>query len=156
MLKPWLSIALLLVVVALLSRLPRDDSGMMFATDQPKGALHRENDDSIDDMENDAVIASDKVLTNILSVDVNVSETDPPRISLDVYGEHPDGCEYPVRVEQSRDGSTVSIEVFRNVPADVFCPMILKPYQGAILLEGSFESGAYTIKVNSHTQSVNL
>lgn len=156
MLKPWLSFALLIVLVGLLSQLPRDDSGMMSATDRQDGALHRENDDAKDEVENEAVTASDKVLTNILSVDVNVSETDPPRISLDVYGEHPDGCDYPVRVDQSRDGSTVSIEVFRNVPADVFCPMILKPYQDTIVLDGSFATGAYTIKVNSHTQTINV
>lgn len=156
MLKSWLSFALLLVLVGLLSQLPRDEDGMMSATDPQDSALHRESDESNDEVENEAVMESDKVLTNILSVDVNISETDPPRISLEVYGEHPDGCDYPVHVDQSRDGNAVSIEVYRNVPADVFCPMILKPYQDTIVLDGSFTKGAYTIKVNSHSQSVEI
>ena len=147
MLKPWLSFALLLVLIGLLSQLPRDEYGMMSATDPQDSALHRESDESNDEVENEAVMESDKVLTNILSVDVNISE---------VYGEHPDGCDYPVHVDQSRDGNTVSIEVYRNVPADVFCPMILKPYQDTIVLDGSFTKGAYTIKVNSHSQSVEI
>ena len=156
MLKPWLSFALLLALVGLLNQLPRDDFGMSSATERQYLALKEENDETIDEAENEAVIASDKVLTNIISVDVSVSASDPPSISLDVYGEHPDGCEYPVHVDQSRDGKTISIEVYRNVPADVFCPMILKPYEDTIVLDGKFDAGAYTIQVNSHTQTINV
>ncbi|MCY3978516.1 MAG: hypothetical protein OXG23_10495 [Chloroflexi bacterium] len=96
---------------------------------------------------------SDKVLTNIFRVDVQVKET---RISLDVAGEHPDGCEYPVIVDQTRRGNTVDVEVYREVPADVICPMILKPYRDMISLDGEFAPGAYTINVNSHSQAVNI
>ena len=88
---------------------------------------------------------SDKVLTNIFRVDVQVKEM---RISLDVAGEHPDGCEYPVIVNQTRRGNTVDVEVYREVPADVICPMILKPYSDTINLEGDYEAGDYTINVN--------
>ena len=96
---------------------------------------------------------SDKVLTNIFRVDVQVKEM---RISLDVEGEHPDGCEYPVIVDQIRRGNTVDVEVYRKVPADVICPMILKPYRDMIRLDGEFEPGNYTINVNSHSQAVNI
>ena len=97
---------------------------------------------------------SDKVLTNIFRVDASVTEA--RQISLDVEGEHPDGCEYPVLVDQARRGNTIDIAVYRNVPADVVCPMILKPYRGTITVEGAFESGEYTINVNSHSQTVKV
>ena len=99
---------------------------------------------------------SDKVLTNISRVEVRIQESYPMRVSLDVDGEHPDGCEYPVVVGQQRQGNTVAIEVYREVPPDVVCPMILKPYRDTIHLDGSFESGEYIINVNSHSQRVSL
>jgi hypothetical protein len=108
------------------------------------------------ELEEQKMSESDKVLTNIFRVDVKVMESQPMRISLDVEGEHPDGCEYPVIVDQTRQGNTVDIEVYREVPADVICPMILKPYRDRISVDGSFESGEYTINVNSHSQAVSI
>lgn len=154
--NPWLSLVLLLVIIGLLSQLPRGDSIMQPATHSQNRALNEENVENENEMENEAVTNSDKVLTNIFGVNVNVSETEPPRISLEVSGEHPDGCEYPVLVDQSRDGNTLNVEIYREVPADVFCPMILKPYQGTIELDGSFTNGSYTISVNSHTQTIDI
>lgn len=126
----------------------------LFATELPEDALlwvrtWLENEEQ-------TVKESDKVLTNIFGVDVRVLESYPMRLSLDVDGEHPDGCDFPVIVGQSRRGNTIEIEVYREVPADVVCPMILKPYRDTIQVEGSFESGEYTIKVNSHSQTVSI
>ena len=109
-----------------------------------------------DGMGEQTVSESDKVLTNIQRVHVNVTESHPVQLSLDVEGEHPDGCEYPVLVAQARRGNTIDIEVYREVPADVMCPMILKPYRGTIKLDGAFEAGEYRINVNSHSQTLNL
>ena len=109
-----------------------------------------------DGMGEQIVSESDKVLTNIQRVHVNVMESHPVQLSLDVEGEHPDGCEYPVLVAQARRGNTIDIEVYREVPADVMCPMILKPYRGTIKLDGAFEAGEYRINVNSHSQTLNL
>lgn len=123
------------------------------ATDLPADTLLLVNTYPIGAVEELAVSESDKVLTNIFRVDVKVNEM---RISLDVKGEHPDGCEYPVIVDQTRRGNIVDVEVYREVPADVICPMILKPYSDTIKLAGDFETGEYTINVNSHSQAVNI
>lgn len=133
-----------------------DDMITLPATFSPSDTLLSVNAFRIEAPEEQMVNDSDKVLTNIFRVDVNFSESRPLRISLDVQGEHPDGCEYPVLVEQRRRGGTIDIEVYRNVPADVVCPMILKPYRDTISLEGAFESGDYTINVNSHSQAVRI
>ncbi|MCY3833802.1 MAG: hypothetical protein OXG85_12355 [Chloroflexi bacterium] len=133
-----------------------DDIIDLPATFSPTDTLLSVNAFRLEALEEQMVNDSDKVLTNIFRVDVNFSESRPLRISLDVQGEHPDGCEYPVLVEQRRQGGTIDIEVYRNVPADVVCPMILKPYRDTISLEGAFEPGDYTINVNSHSQAVRI
>ena len=89
-------------------------------------------------------------------MNVNATESQPAQISLDIEGEHPDGCDLPVQVEQAREGNTIQVDIYRVVPADMICPMILRPYQGAVQLEGGFEAGSYTIKVNSHSQTLDI
>ena len=148
-LKLWLSLcALALAYIAL-----RQNSAAP-ATFTPADALLAVQAPQVKELETATV--SDRVLTNIFRVEVKVVESQPTRISLTVEGEHPDGCDYPVLVEQARRGSAVAVEVFREVPPDVICPMILKPYRGLIQLDGGFEAGEYTITVNSHSQTIEI
>jgi inhibitor of cysteine peptidase len=86
--------------------------------------------------------------TNITSVDVIVMESFPMQVSLHVTGEQPDGCDYPVIVEQRREGNMVIVDVYREVPLAVMCPMILLPYDDTIRLDGTFEPGDYVFQVN--------
>lgn len=130
-----------------------DETVSLPATEMPADALLAVNGILISELETRNVSDIDKVLTNILQVKATVAGE---RISLAIEGEHPDGCDYPVLVDQSRAGSKVQVEIYRQVPADVFCPMILKPYKGAIEVEGSFATGDYTIQVNSHSQTVSI
>ncbi|HLV35432.1 MAG TPA: hypothetical protein VKY59_09975 [Spirillospora sp.] len=88
--------------------------------------------------------------TNITSVEVIVMESMPMQLQLRVSGEHADGCELPVVVEQERRGNTVIVEIYREMPADLFCPMILQPYNDIIPL-GTFEPGDYVFQVNDYT-----
>jgi len=106
--------------------------------------------------EGDKVPETEKVMTNIFRVDVIKDESDPVQIALDVSGEHPDGCDLPVHVAQSREGNAIQVEVYRELPVDMVCPMILRPYQDRIQLDGTFEAGSYSIAVNEHTQSVDI
>jgi len=129
---------------------------ILSATFLPDDALQSMRTWITSDFEERHVSESDKVLTNIFRVDLTQSESNPTRVSLDVEGEHPDGCEYPVIVSQSRRGNIVNVEVYREVPVDVFCPMILKPYRGTIALDGDFEPGEYTINVNTHSQAIEI
>ncbi len=91
----------------------------------------------------------------IESVDVMVLESDPVQVSLTVTGYH-DGCEYPVTIEQRRAGNEVFVDIYREMPVDVICPMIAVSYIASISLEGSFESGTYTIHVNDFVQTLDL
>ena len=138
----------LLVEVEATARIP--------ATEASAVALFLVNDYAIAELETHTVSVKDKVLTNIMSVDARVMESYPMRISLEVRGEHPDGCDLPVHVSQSRAGNSVAVEVYREVPADMLCPMILRPYQDDIMLDGDFEAGRYTIRVNLHSQTLDI
>ena len=110
----------------------------------------------INQLETQTMSDSIKSLTNINTVSVNVMESSPAQISLDLAGEHPDGCQLPVVVNQSRNGNSITVEVYREVPADMMCPMMLNPYEATIKLDGTFASGAYTITVNDVTESVDI
>jgi hypothetical protein len=73
-----------------------------------------------------------------------------------VSGYQPDGCDLPVIVEQRRDGNTVYVDIYRELPPDVFCTMQLVPYNDTIKLDGDFESGSYQINVNGVIVEVQL
>jgi len=130
-----------------------DETVSLPATEVPADTLLRVNDILISESERQNVSDIDKVMTNINRVAVTVAGQ---RISLAIEGEHPDGCDFPVIVDQTRQGNRVEVQVYREIPADVFCPMILQPYQGTMHLDGSFTAGEYTIQVNSHSQTVTV
>ena len=131
----------------------RNQAADSAATEAPPNAL---SVTATAEPEETKVKAVDKVLTNIHSVEIRVMESYPMQMSLEVRGEHPDGCDFPVQVSQARTDNAITVEVYREIPSDVFCPMILRPYADVIHLGGGFEFGSYTIRVNDHTQSIEL
>lgn len=91
------------------------------------------------------------------NVEVRVLESFPMQLQLHVTGSKPTGCEgLTDHVEQTRDGSTVTVEIFQKITPAMVCPMILLPYEATIMLEGTFEPGTYTINVNDFTTTVEL
>lgn len=96
-----------------------------------------------------------EVLTVIDSVDALILESAPPQINLHVTGYQPDGCTFPVQVEQSQEGNTITVRIFRVLPPDIMCTMQLVSYDETIPL-GSFESGEYSIDVNGTVITVNV
>ena len=84
----------------------------------------------------------------VLDVQVVVMESFPMQVALEVRGEFPSGCDFPAQMQQRREGNTVVVEVYQEIPPDVLCPMILRPYNDTIRLEGGFEPGDYIFQVN--------
>lgn len=95
-------------------------------------------------------------LTVIERVEALIMESYPQQISLNVSGYQPDGCSFPVVVQQTREGSTVRVSIYREMPIDIVCAMILQPYRDTIVLEGAFEPGSYTIDVNGFVITVTI
>jgi|GEM_PF-2190655 len=96
------------------------------------------------------------VNTVIESVEVAILESFPMQLQLTVSGYQPDGCDFPVEVEQSVEGNDVTLHIYRNVPADAMCPMVLNPYEETIMVDGSFEGGTVNIQINDFSTSVDL
>lgn len=95
---------------------------------------------------------------NVMQVPVPVDTveviTQGEQVSLRVVGTLPDACDYPIEYEQVRDGSTVSVRLYRLRPADFqgnACPRMPFPYERTIPLEGPFEAGTYTFDVNGQS-----
>lgn len=104
-------------------------------------------------MPDEAVFRSYTTITDVQAV---MLESFPVQVHLQVRGEHADGCDLPVIVEQGRSGNTVTVQVYREVPAGVMCPMILRPYEDTIVLADGFEPGTYTIHVNDFTLEITV
>ncbi len=94
--------------------------------------------------------------TVIETVQAQILRSHPAQIVLVIDGYQPDGCDYPVQVAQSRDGNTVTLDIYREMPQDIMCPMIVRSYHQSIHLDGTFPSGTYTIHVNDYTLEVTV
>jgi hypothetical protein len=96
-----------------------------------------------------------KVPHVITSVEMRTS--DLTQLQLLVTGYQTDGCEFPVNVEQRREGNEIFVEIYRDVPIAAACIQIIVDYSATISLEGEFNSGeSYTIHVNDFTVTVTL
>jgi len=80
----------------------------------------------------------------------------PAQVNLRVQGTIGDGCNFPVKVEQVRDGNTVTVTVYREIQPDVACTMMTQPYEDTIQLNGTFDRGSYRIIVNGQVVSVEI
>jgi hypothetical protein len=94
--------------------------------------------------------------TMIESVEVLILKSFPMQLQLHVIGYQPDGCDYPVHVEQNIISTTIHVQIFRNLPLAVICPASIVPYDETIAIEGSFTGGIYTINVNNFTTQVDF
>ncbi len=95
-------------------------------------------------------------LVVIDEVRVMILKSYPAQIVLQIDGHLPDGCDFPVQVTQRRDGNSVTLDLYREVPLGVMCPMIYREYHESIRLDGTFESGSYTIRVNDYEVQVTV
>lgn len=94
--------------------------------------------------------------TVIENVEVVVLESFPMQLQLIVTGYQADGCDFPIQVVQHRDENTVTVHIFREMPAEMMCPSVIVSYNETIALEGGFTGGTVTIHVNDQTVTVEL
>ncbi len=82
-------------------------------------------------------------------------ESYPLQLQLRVSGYQQDGCRVPVQTVIARDGNTISVSIFRELPPDALCTQVIMSYEDTIPL-GDFTGGHYTIHVNDLTLEVDL
>lgn len=126
--------------------LPTSEPADIEATPQPPTA------EPLPTLETGETVRVPHVITN-----VEVLESDPPQLQLQVTGYQTDGCEYPVHVEQRRERNEIFVDIYRNVPIAATCIQMIVDYSETISLEGEFNTGeSYTIIVNDFTVNVTL
>jgi hypothetical protein len=75
---------------------------------------------------------------------------DGDTLVLEVQGQQPDGCDLPVLVKHEEADNTLRVSIYREVPADLFCTMMLVPYAETLRIDGPFEPALTEIWVNSY------
>lgn len=99
------------------------------------------------DGESFAVPLQTHSFTEIESVSVTLS---PQNVVLEVIGYQPDGCDLPVLVTHEQRGTALLVQIYREMPADVFCTMMLVPYADRLIIDGPFEPALTAISVNTY------
>lgn len=83
----------------------------------------------------------------IESASAIVRESFPAQVSIAVTGYAPDGCDFPMQIEQRRSGNAIQIDIYRIVPLAAMCPAMIVPFERTIDL-GTLEPGSYTVTIN--------
>jgi hypothetical protein len=65
-----------------------------------------------------------------------------------VKGSLPDACTELHDVEQRRVGHLISVELAMRRPRGGVCATVVRPYRFYMMLEGTYEPGPYTLKLN--------
>ncbi|MEM6281944.1 MAG: hypothetical protein AAF787_07105 [Chloroflexota bacterium] len=89
------------------------------------------------------------------NVVVVTMESLPVQVTLDVTGTIQDGCNFPVIAEVGQDDTTITVDIYRDIPQDIICTMQIQSYNESIAL-GALEPGSYTITVNGTTIQLDI
>jgi hypothetical protein len=85
---------------------------------------------------------------------VVVRESAPPQISVTASGYWSNGCTAEPKIVTAIDGTTVTVAIYRIIPPDVMCTMVMQADEIEIELtdllvqDGVVRSGAYSFNIN--------
>ncbi len=77
--------------------------------------------------------------------------TYPTQLRLGVRGYWPSGCSADVMIEQRLEGDTLTMTIWRELPAEAVCPAVIVPYHATIPVEGDITRLPSVITVNGWT-----
>ena len=69
-----------------------------------------------------------------------------------VKGALPDGCSQLADVEQERAGNLITVTLTMQRPKRAFCTQVVRPFRFYLPLDGRYQPGAYTLKLNDQTR----
>lgn len=90
------------------------------------------------------------------SFDIQVMESAPPQVSIQVQGSLADACTSLGEIKQSRSGNVIEVTITTVRPKDMMCAQRLEIFSQTIQLEGEFTSGEYIIRVNGNEQTIKI
>ncbi len=83
------------------------------------------------------------------SVDTTGGEHVGVPVEVLVKGALPDACMALHQVRQERVGHLVTMDIFMRKPSGAICASVVRPYRFYVMLDGEYEPGHYTLKVNT-------
>ena len=89
-------------------------------------------------------------------VNVQIRESQPVQVAVDVTGSLTDGCTEFHQMSQVRTGNTIEITLTTIRPKDMMCTQDIRTYTNTIALEGEFPSGTYIVRVNGVEQTFTI
>ncbi len=77
------------------------------------------------------------------------TEAQQTPVEVLIKGAFPDACTELGLLEQTRAGHIVSLSLQMRRPQGAVCATVVRPYRFYVLLEGLYEAGDYTLKLNN-------
>lgn len=94
----------------------------------------------------------------IEGLSVNLMESFPVQVSVNLTGYLPDGCTEIYEIKASKDGDTFTIEIVTRRPSgDVFCTMAIVPFEETVKLDvEGLSAGTYTVVAGGMRETFTL
>ena len=96
-------------------------------------------------------------LAPIESAEIVIAESFPPQYFVQIVSALPNGCVQFERLDLTRDGTMIQIDIWNRVPApeaEVACTLIFGLKNHNVALGSDFESGVeYTVQINDLTRT---
>ena len=73
---------------------------------------------------------------------------DAVAVEVLIQGALPDACAELTDVTQSRAGQFVTVDLMMRQPRETVCAAVVRPFRFYLMLDGPFEAGAYTLRLN--------
>ncbi len=78
---------------------------------------------------------------------------DLAQIEVLVKGSFPDSCTELHSVDQSRVEHIVTVDLRMRKPRGTVCASVMRPYRFYVLLDGQYDGGSYTLKLNGRVHN---
>ena len=76
---------------------------------------------------------------------------DAVAVEVVVQGAFPDACAELSALRQSRLGRFVTVELLMRQPRETVCAAVVRPFRFYVVLDGAYEAGSYTLRLNGRT-----
>ena len=91
------------------------------------------------------------------SVEVQIRESLPVQVSVNVKSNLPDACTQIDAINTLRDGNTFNVDISTTRPVEVLCAQVLTPFEENVSLDvKGLTKGTYTVNVNGVTATFDL
>jgi hypothetical protein len=82
-----------------------------------------------------------------------VGEPNDSQVEVLIKGSFPDSCTELDAVEQHRAEHIVTVNLQMRKPRGTVCASVMRPYRFYVILDGTFDDGNYTLKVNDRAHN---